>query len=185
MRANELTWAEISLIIPDELKGLIKLSWRFEKLKRDVYSEYANITEKEINMMIMIIHRVMAEYIKIIKMSGAFSESEVKDVKSDIHRSLSRFFDRDGRLIDLSREIIGAKNSGLIKEYSRTLIAPLMSFVEGRILDSVYEGVDSAKKELFRTFISSTVTKAGVMPGSFRAEDISLPSLKEGGGRGE
>jgi len=176
------SWVELSLLFPEEMQNLVSLCSRFSKIKRRIYSEHAIITERDINEMVMLIHRIIGEYMKIIRMSGQFdNDKDIERVRQDIHRTLSRFFDRDGRIIDLSREIINSRREGQVKEFSRTLIAPLMSFVDGRILDSLKDSIIQAKKTLVQNFVISSVYKSGVFPKGFGKGDydLKLPPVKE------
>lgn len=134
-------WQIIKRRIPNEFMKLIKLCEEYQELC--AYSQLImyHIDGVELASMQILIGRILTEYRKIVQYHRN-DEHELKELDRDIETTLTGWFDKNGRIKNLTNEFIPPITKGNLEFYLPLFRVPFDWFIQSRIYDCLVEAIE-------------------------------------------
>jgi len=178
LRVNPSDWMRLKMVVPEEYWHLCDLCHKFLWMCIRLTRSGVWIEGKDVGMIYDFLPTIVAEYLKVVRMAGA-KDDVIKKIKEDIGVTMSRFFERQGRLKDLGTELLTIERRGKedLSFFIPAFLAPLIAFVNSRIYDSLVEAYNKCMKNFPIQFNISTCNKAGILYEPFTREELGLPPV--------
>lgn len=124
-------------VVPEELKQLVSSCYEYEDLM--AYLErVSKISGVDIGKIQILVQRIMAEYMKVIKLREK-DEKILGEVKKDIESALSNWFDKQGNIKDLSQPFLMSMERNQLHFHLPLFSTPSTGFIHSRIYQSLVE----------------------------------------------
>ena len=163
---------------------LINLCIEFEMLCRHIERLMPYVTDYRIGNLLVLIHRITQEYVKLLRNMGYDKEKVIDEVMKDIRKTyMSSLYTEKGEMIDITPSFAVTTNEPekIVKrmKVSYKIIAPLRGFIQSKIYDSLREAINLSFNNFDLSFYNSTTGKVGTLPQKMKDTSIEILTEKK------
>ena len=176
LKTKSSDWLSLKNKLPENFHHICNLGHKFDLNVEHILKIKEHATWLSLKEFQCIMYEIITEYFSLVKPFIKLPKDE-KDLRNDVRQTISRFFDKDGRMLDLSRSL----NKRNLEVELPLLISPIESFINSRIYYSLLNSIEDYQAGISTNFARIAISQAGLNPEICTIEPKSLEKLENDG----
>ena len=157
-------WELIKWIdLPDDLINLVNLCVKFEKSYNTLLDRLPDIDPYILQNTYNLAFEILSNYILVLRKNLKDPKSS-KRVEDDVKKTLSVFFDKDGKFRVPYHEITMANRDQTLSIVIPSLFSQFTQFIQSKVYDSLIQVINLHKKNILMDFSSTSAMMSGIYP---------------------